>query len=346
MSKKFDVVIGNPPYQDDLIGDNEAKSPPIYHLFMDAAFEVSERAVLVTPARFLSNAGQTPKSWNQKTLSDEHLSVAIFEPSSSTIFPGTAIDGGIVVTYRDATRVIGPIGSRSYLTDTAKSMVDAVASRSSSSLASTITEHPCSWNEQVFIDHPELHERIPASSGLRMKTNTFERMGEVCLESDPKDGHEHLRILGLANRKRAERWVRKEYVVAPEVVDKYKVIIASADGAAVKSGRVVGMPTVAMPGTGFTQTFMSIGKFESEAEAEACATYVRTKFARAMLGILKTTQHNSAIKWKHVPLQDFTSGSDIDWSKPIPQIDKQLYAKYGLDAGEIAFIESNVKPME
>ncbi|MFW6775135.1 Eco57I restriction-modification methylase domain-containing protein [Nocardioides sp. CPCC 205120] len=346
MIKKFDVVIGNPPYQDDLIGDNEAKSPPIYHLFMDAAFEVSERTVLVTPARFLSNAGQTPKSWNQKTLADEHLSVAIFEPSSSTIFPGTAIDGGIVVTYRDATRVIGPIGSQSYLSDIAKSLVDAVESRSSLSLASTITEHPCSWNEQVFVDHPELRERIPVSSGLRMKTNTFERMDEVCLQSDPMDGHEHVRILGLANRKRAERWVRKEYVVAPEVVDNYKVIIASADGAAVKSGRVVGMPTVAVPGTGFTQTFMSIGKFDSEAEAETCATYVRTKFARAMLGILKTTQHNSAIKWKHVPLQDFTSGSDIDWSKPIPQIDEQLYAKYGLDAEEIAFIESNVKPME
>jgi hypothetical protein len=346
MSRKFDVVIGNPPYQDDLVGDNEAKSPPIYHLFMDAAFEVAERAVLVTPARFLSNAGQTPKSWNEKTLSDEHLKVAIFEPSSSTIFPGTAIDGGIVVTYRDATRVIGPIGSHSYLSDTARSLVDRVASQSSSSIASTITEHPCSWNEQVFVDHPELRERIPASSGLRMKTNTFERMGEVCLKSDPKDGHEYIRILGLANRKREERWVRKDYVIAPEVVNKHKVFIAKADGAAVKSGRVVGMPSVAPPRTGFTQTFMSIGRFDSEAEAEACAKYVKTKFARAMLGVLKTTQDNSAIKWKHVPPQDFTPGSDLDWSKSISQIDQQLYSKYGLDADEITFIEAQVKPME
>lgn len=346
MSKKFDVVIGNPPYQDDLVGDNEAKSPPIYHRFMDAAFEVDERAVLVTPARFLSNAGQTPKSWNEKTLSDEHLKVAIFEPSSSTIFPGTAIDGGIVVTYRDATRVIGPIGSQSYLSETARSLVDAVASQSSSSIASTITEHPCSWNEQVFVDHPELRERIPASSGLRMKTNTFERMAEVCLKTDPNDGSSYVQILGLSNRKREVRWVRRDYLVTPEVVDKYKVIIASADGAAVKSGRVVGVPSVAAPGTGFTQTFMSIGRFDTEAEAEACAKYVKTKFARAMLGVLKTTQHNSAIKWKHVPLQDFTPVSDIDWSKSIPQIDQQLYSKYGLDADEIAFIEAQVKPME
>ena len=87
MSKKFDVVIGNPPYQDDLIGDNETKAPPIYDKFMDAAYEVGEQAVLITPARFLSNAGQTPKAWNHRMLNDPHLKVAVFEPKSATIFP-------------------------------------------------------------------------------------------------------------------------------------------------------------------------------------------------------------------------------------------------------------------
>lgn len=346
MGKKFDVVIGNPPYQDDLIGDNSAKAPPIYHLFMDAAFEVSERTVLVTPARFLSNAGQTPKSWNQKVLEDEHLSVAIFEPLSSTIFPGTAIDGGIVVTYRDASRVIGPIGNHSHISDEAKSLVDTVARHSDTSLATIITEHPCSWNDRVFTENPELRGRIPESSGPRLKTNTFERMSEVCLTSDPGDGMDYVQILGLASRKRERRWVRRDYLVVPDVVDKYKVIIAGADGAAVKSGRVIGAPTTAEPGTGYTQTFISIGLFDTQDEADACAKYVRTKFARALLGILKTTQHNSAIKWKHVPLQDFTQTSDIDWSATVPGIDAQLYAKYDLGAAEISFIEAKIKPVQ
>lgn len=78
----------------------------------------------------------------------------------------------------------------------------------------------------------------------------------------------------------------------------------------------------------------------------ACLKYVSTKFARAMLGVLKATQHNPASTWKHVPLQNFTPDSDIDWTKPIPEIDQQLYAKYGLEADEIAFIEDKVKPME
>ncbi len=65
-----------------------------------------------------------------------------------------------------------------------------------------------------------------------------------------------------------------------------------------------------------------------------------------MLGVLKVTQDNPAPKWKYVPLQDFTSMSDIDWSQSISDIDKQLYAKYGLDEEEINFIETHVKEMD
>lgn len=64
-----------------------------------------------------------------------------------------------------------------------------------------------------------------------------------------------------------------------------------------------------------------------------------------MLGILKITQHNPPEKWRYVPLQDFTSSSDIDWSKSIAEIDRQLYAKYGLSDDEINFIETHVKEM-
>jgi len=81
MTKKFDVVIGNPPYQEEAQGDG-TRATPIYHQFMDAAHEVGTRAVLITPARFLFNAGFTPKAWNEKMLADEHLSVAHYESDS------------------------------------------------------------------------------------------------------------------------------------------------------------------------------------------------------------------------------------------------------------------------
>lgn len=106
------------------------------------------------------------------------------------------------------------------------------------------------------------------------------------------------------------------------------------------------MPSIEPPGTGSTESFFSIGAFDTLDEAQAALKYVKTKFARTMLGVLKTTQDITPQKWEHVPLQDFTSSSDIDWSKSIPEIDQRLYKKYGLDEKEIAFIESHVKEME
>ena len=97
---------------------------------------------------------------------------------------------------------------------------------------------------------------------------------------------------------------------------------------------------------GHTETFLSIGNFKNELEAESCLKYVKTKFARACLGILKITQDNTADKWKYVPLQDFTANSDIDWKKSISEIDKQLYTKYALSQKEVDFIEEKVKLME
>ena len=78
----------------------------------------------------------------------------------------------------------------------------------------------------------------------------------------------------------------------------------------------------------------------------AALKYVKSKFARTLLGILKVTQDNSKETWRFVPLQDFTSQSDIDWSKSISEIDAQLYRKYGLEKDEIEFIERMIKPME
>ncbi len=143
------------------------------------------------------------------------------------------------------------------------------------------------------------------------------------------------------------RWIRSDYITGPESFGKFKVV-APASRTVTRQVRetCIGEPLVVGPQVAVTQTFITIGSFDTEAEAEACLKYVKSKFARTMLGVLKVTQHNPASTWKYVPLQDFTASSDIDWSKPIPEIDQQLYAKYGLDSEEIAFIEAKVKPME
>ena len=100
------------------------------------------------------------------------------------------------------------------------------------------------------------------------------------------------------------------------------------------------------PLVGFTDTFISFGAFDTESEAKAMLKYIKSKFARAMLGILKITQDNTKDKWKYVPLQDFTVNSDIDWTQSVADIDRQLYQKYNLSPEEIAFIETHVKEMD
>ena len=106
----FDVVIGNPPYQNDPLGVG-LRAEPVYDKFIDRAYPLTNIAILIIPARFLTNAGQTPKAWNGKILSDEHLRVISHYPNSSDVFDGTDIKGGVVITYRDVNRDLGPIGT-------------------------------------------------------------------------------------------------------------------------------------------------------------------------------------------------------------------------------------------
>ena len=96
---------------------------------------------------------------------------------------------------------------------------------------------------------------------------------------------------------------------------------------------------------GYTQTFIGIGAFECQSEAENALKYVKTKFTRTMLHVLKVTQDNNRDVWKYVPIQDFSKRTDIDWSVSVSAIDQQLYKKYGLTGEEISFIETHVKEM-
>lgn len=105
---KFDVVIGNPPYQEETKGDSSS-SNPIYNYFMDEAFKLADKVCLITPARFLFNAGQTSKKWNQERLNDQHFKVLYYEQKSFNIFPNTDIKGGVAISYRDTSRDLGPI---------------------------------------------------------------------------------------------------------------------------------------------------------------------------------------------------------------------------------------------
>lgn len=351
MSKKFDVVIGNPPYQNEAVREG-GRSEPLYHLFMDAAYEVGQQAVIITPARFLSNAGQTPKAWNAKMLADEHLRVAHFEPDSGKLFPDVTdtIKGGIVVTHRDSERLLGPIGTftRHPALNGVLHKVEAIGDASLITVVSSGV--PYAYTQRMHDDHPEAAALIGSPNDKSsIRTAAFTELPFIFHESEPADGLSYAKVYGLAGKNRAYRLIRRDYISGENSFDRWKVAVPAANGTGSTTdffGIPLTNPVVLAPGIGVTQTFITVGGFSSEFEANACLKYLQSKFARAMLGLLKVTQHNPRGTWKHVPLQDFTSGSDIDWSTTIPEIDQQLYAKYKLSDDEIDFIETNVKPMD
>lgn len=350
MTKKFDVVIGNPPYQEEAQGEG-TRDTPIYHQFMDAAYEVGTKAVLITPARFLFNGGFTPKAWNVKMLADEHLSVAHYESDSNGLFPSLTdpIKGGIAVTYRDSERKLGPIGSFAKHLELSTIFRKVRESGTAFIDADVSSGRAYAFTQAMHDAYPEASSRMSSDAQVRVSTNTFEQLAFLFHETAPADDGEWLRLFGVIKNRRVYRWLRSEYITGPDSVDRYKVAVPAANGSGSTTdffGVALNKPTVLEPGTGVTQTFITIGSFETEAEAKACEKYIKSKFARAMLGVLKITQHNPRNTWKSVPAQNFASVSDIDWTKSIPEIDAQVYAKYGLNAEEIAFIEANVKPME
>lgn len=346
---KFDVVIGNPPYQEEAKGDSSS-STPIYHHFIEEAYKVARRVSLITPARFLFNAGQTPKKWNKKMLEDKHLKVEFYERDSSKVFANTNIVGGVAVTYRDIDENFGAIGLF-VMTPELNSIAHRVKKASAESNLSKIAYARTSYklSNILHAEHPEIKDLLSEGHAFDISTNIFDSISFVFFNIKPDDADDYLQIYGIQGNERVYKWIKAKYIEQHPNLFKFKVFQGKSNGASGVLGdtpaRMITPPIVMPPGVGHTQTFMSFGAFDSKQEAVSAAKYIRTKFARVLLGILKVTQDNPVDTWKYVPLQDFTSASDIDWSKSISEIDQQLYKKYGLDETEIEFIESHVKEM-
>lgn len=340
---KFDVVIGNPPYQEEIEGAN-TQTRPIYHFFMEESYKISDKTVLVTPARFLANTGGTPKKWNHKMLNSRHLKVKFYELKSNKVFPGTDIKGGVVITYHDKNKDFEPIETfiSEPLLDSIYRKVKKLQEPSLSEIMFGSDSHKLT--DIMFEDFPELISRTDSSHRKAVSTNIFERYPEVF--KDKVDSNtEYVQIIGREKNGRSVKYLKKEYLREHPNLLFWKIILPKANGSGAL-GEVLSTPVIGYPVIGYTETFISVGEFNSLEEAEACLKYIKSKFLRTMLGVLKITQDNTKAVWHYIPLQDFTVNSDIDWTQSVADIDRQLYQKYGLSPEEIAFIETHVREMD
>lgn len=342
--KKFFAVIGNPPYQEE--SKKNGRQPPIYNLFMDEAFKVANCVELITPARFLFNAGQTPKAWNEKMLNDEHFKVLHYEPEASKVFSNTDIKGGVAVTLRNQEKKFGKIG-KFVNSDVMQIIVEKIAQLCDLYLDEIhFNRSSYRLTEKLYQEHPELIRRVKVSEKLSVGSNIFEKFPEIFSDEEPKEKAISFGLIfGLDGSKRCYKFVKKDYISNHENLDKWKVFVAKSNGEG-KFGETLSDIEIASPNSVGTQTFISFGKFRTKAECVSLVKYLKTKFTRALLGVCKVTPDNARKEvWKYVPLQDFTSKSDIDWTKSVHEIDLQLYKKYGLSKEEKDFIETHVKEM-
>jgi len=363
---KFDAVVGNPPYQDEEETNN--RKTPIYPYFYESAYSIGDKAILISPARFLFDAGLTNKQWNNKMLNDKHIKVIYYEDVASKVFPHTDIKGGVAVIYRDINSNFGAIG-QFIKSEEIRRLHERISKFKFKSMSSIII-----GGRADFLMNNRFHEAYPNAKSDLLKaiqesasnkgkniptslapgsdneivTSTLEILSYAFVSEKPINSSNYYEITGVIKNKRVSGWIKKEYLTTRRPnnnnIDFYKVFIPKSMGSG-NFGEALSQPLVGSPGMSSTPTFLRVGMFKTELEAENCAKYLKSKFARAMLGIKKVTQDNAVPVWENVPLQDFTPNSDIDWSKSISEIDQQLFFKYKLSKDEFTYIEEKVQPM-
>lgn len=341
---KFDVVIGNPPYQENI--EDRGEQPPIYNQFYDEVKKVSDVVTLITPARFLFDAGKTPSKWNKMMLNDTHFKVIDYFPDSKEVFSNVDIKGGVAISLWNKNKEFGAI--ETYIPNPiVKSILTKAKEKTSNNLSDILYSNTSyKYDESFYNENPDFSNRVSGGSRRYLTSSVFSKFPEVFHREKPNTDIKYVPIIGRKDYERVTMYFPEKYLDVPSNFNKYKVFLASSNGSGTLGERL-SEPLIGKPSVGATETFVSFGNFESKEEAEHLLKYTKCKFTRLLLGTKKVTQGNKSRKvWSNVVIQDFTRDSDISWDESISNIDQQLYKKYNLDKDEIEFIEKNVEEME
>ena len=342
---KFNAIVGNPPYQ-EMDGGAQASASPIYHHFVEIAKKVKPDTIsMIMPSRWYSG-GKGLDDFRNAMLNDKHIAILHDFLNPEQIFPDTNIRGGLCYFLWDKTH------------DNEVSLTKVITHQLNSepiiSIRSLKTD-----NENTFIRHGLA---IKIIDKVKSSTN-FESLEEYISSLRPfgfrgyftKDEKFRASKVGLKNPiicygkgKQIGYLERDEIAKKTEWIDKYKVFTPRANNIGTELNDDNLNAFIGEKGTICTESYIVVGadlKLDAISSKRLC-NYFRTRFVRFMHSLAKASQDATSKTYKFVPLQNFSSKSDIDWSRPIAEIDQQLYKKYALTKEEIGFIEGMIKPME
>ena len=320
-SMKFDVIVGNPPYQLDT-GGRGAQATPIYHKFVEQAKSLKPRYMaFIIPSRWFSG-GMGLNEFRTNMLNDRHISALYDYPDSSDCFPGVEIKGGVMYYIWDKNYdgdcEIHTISGDDELPVT-KRPLNEFDTFIRHNQAIPILRKVLNKNEET------LDKKVSGINPFNFATN-FKDFDQI---NNPD------KVKIYANKKTG--YIRRERIQShPEWIDKHKVLISEAYGAGEGyPHQILGKPLLTEPPSCCTFTYLVPGVFDSKKQAENFTVYLKSRFFRFLVSLKKNTQHSSSKVFSFVP--DLPMNEE--WT------DEKLYARYDIDADEQAFIESMIKEM-
>ncbi len=323
---KFDVIIGNPPYQLNDGGGMGTSAMPIYHKFIQQAKKLDPRYILmIVPSRWFSG-GKGLDEFRDEMLSENRLSEIHDFVDATDVFPGVQIKGGVNYFLWD----------KSYNGNCR--VTNYYNGKPNEPVLRPLKEKNCPvfirYNEAISIfrkvqsrKEPTLEKEVSSRKPYGIDSNFKD------FKSRPDDTHS-IRLYRFGDT----GYIRHDQVLRnTNWIYKLKVIISKAgSGSDAFPHQILGIPMISEPGSVSTETYIVLGTFDNLKSANNLISYVSTRFFRFMVSLMKNTQNAPKNVYSFVPIQDFSES----WT------DEKLYAKYGISEDEIAFIESMIRPMD
>ena len=330
LKMKFDVIVGNPPYQ---LGDSGAgaSATPIFQLFVETSKKLNPRYItMIIPAKWYSG-GKGLDDFRKNMLTDKRLRIIHDFKSASDCFSGVEIKGGVMYFLWDRdneglVRVLEHVGEK-------------VVSDKERPLLETGLDVFIRHNEaisilnKVFKQNPEIRKGI-SFANLVSSRKPF---GFATNFTDFSNDNRNNAVKIYANKKVG--YIPKEKItVHQNWIDKWKILTARANNIGTESPDDNLNTIIVEPNSCCTETYLVVGGDLNldEQNAKNISIYLHSKFLRFLVSLKKPTQDAVSKVYQFVPMQNFNE----------PWTDEKLYKKYGLTQEEIDFIESMIRPME